>query len=390
MDNEQLKARRATRDEHRQLLIKNLGIFELRALARELGVESPTTKKRDQLLELILDQIYNNDSTVVKKTNRGRPFKKLTNISEIMSQVTGSDETDYLISRHRPIRYEELVQFAQDVPVFSHVAEETCDFTGVVRATELVSYFIDLTTNTKVFISKTDAEKCKLRAGDLVSAIAKKINADNQFIVVKINKVNGEDPKNNTAECAGPSKPIISTSTLKYGDLSLYEGRRNLIKYQHSLFEDNRFIDFANYCKTNDFSLIALGLETSFEDQIMLSSIENIANLTTAYGTGYDVGFDRVVDAISLAERNIARGKKCVLFVYDIIGLLYSLDQCFVEPERTNGHNTRAIVIAQKLISLGRALENGSSVTVVMTTRPASANDAFLCNELDKVCAKFE
>ena len=33
-----------------ELEVKRLGIFELRALAREVGVQSPTTKKREETL----------------------------------------------------------------------------------------------------------------------------------------------------------------------------------------------------------------------------------------------------------------------------------------------------------------------------------------------------
>ena len=36
-----------------ELEVKKLGIFELRGLAREVGVSSPTTKKREELIDLI-------------------------------------------------------------------------------------------------------------------------------------------------------------------------------------------------------------------------------------------------------------------------------------------------------------------------------------------------
>ena len=36
--------------EGKELLVRQLGVFELRGLARELGITSPTTKKRDELI----------------------------------------------------------------------------------------------------------------------------------------------------------------------------------------------------------------------------------------------------------------------------------------------------------------------------------------------------
>ena len=34
--------------------LKNLGIYDLRTIAREIGVKSPTTKRHDELVDSIL------------------------------------------------------------------------------------------------------------------------------------------------------------------------------------------------------------------------------------------------------------------------------------------------------------------------------------------------
>ena len=65
------------------VLINSLGVFELRGVARQLGIPSPTTKKREELISLIQGAI-NSGATVKDSTpKRGRPFKKLNILDSI-------------------------------------------------------------------------------------------------------------------------------------------------------------------------------------------------------------------------------------------------------------------------------------------------------------------
>lgn len=56
---------------------KNLCIYELRKLAREIGVKSPTSLKRAELIEKINAIETGKELPFIKKTNKGRPVKKL-------------------------------------------------------------------------------------------------------------------------------------------------------------------------------------------------------------------------------------------------------------------------------------------------------------------------
>ncbi len=390
MDISLLATRQMDRDQHKQMLVENLGIFELRALGREVGVPSPTTKKRNELIELILDRIYNNNSTYVRQSKKGRPYKKLSNLDDIMAKMTGGDDTDNIITQRKPLRYEDIVSFSQDVPVYTEVDNETEEFKGVIRKNDVVAYFLDIKTGRKVFIPQKESVIHGLQTGDLVECEAEKVNANNDFMLSELYKINGVDASKYIPRFEVKDMAIISKDRLKFGEHQLYCGRRNLLKYDTNLFEDDRFTEFAAFCKENGYKLITLGLNTCFEDQIMYSSIDNMVNMTTVYGTGYDVGFGKVVDTISLAERLFTQGEKVVLFVSDIVGLLNSLDKCFVENVLQSGHKDQGVVIVQKLVCLGKALQNGSSITIVMTYGENSTNDLFFKNELEKISSKFE
>lgn len=390
MDINLLATRQLDRNQHKQMLVENLGIFELRALGRELGVASPTTKKRDDLIELILDKIYNNDTSLVKQTKKGRPFKKLSNLEEIVARMTGSEDNDNLISQRRPLKYEDVVSFAQEVPVYTEVEEEISLLSGVVRKNEVVSYFLDMKEGSRVFIDNKDMIVHGLQEGDLVECEAKKMNSGSDFLLEKVLKVNGVDADKYIPTFGRNLVPVISREKITYGQHELFCGRRNLLRYDGNLFEDDRFADFATYCKENGYKLITLGLNTCFEDQIMFSGIDSMIDMTTVYGTGYDIGFNKVVDTIALAQRLLIQGEKVVLFVNDIVGMLNSLDKCFVEKEMQNGHKEKTVVVAQKLVSLGKAEKGGASITLVMTYWQNNSEDLFFKNELEKISSKFE
>lgn len=390
MDILALSTRQNDISKHREMLVQNLGVYELRALAREIGVPSPTTKKREELINLILDKIYNKEQApVIERTKRGRPYKKLANLDDILTEMTGGEFIDTVVPINRPIKYEDIICFAQDVPVFSNVDQEVGEFKGVMRSTANVAYFIDYESSNIVFITYEEIEHFSLKDGDFIECSARKINTKNQFMAVEIKKINFVEAKYYELEPIGSKTLFISQEKLPYGNIELFCGRRNLIEYKSNLFEDNRFLEFAQYCDKKNYVLLTLGLNTSFEDQIMFEEVKNMVNFTTSYGSGCDEGFNRVVDAISLAQRLIEAGKHCVLFIRDIVEVLRTLDSCFNDETMKSGHKEKAVIIAQRLISLGKAYKEGGCISIVMTYRDIDAEDEYLKNDVKKISNLF-
>ena len=65
--------------------LQNLGIYELRNVARQVGVYSPTKYKKEILVDKILAIMQGDEQPYVKKTNQGRPAKQIAGIDEIMN-----------------------------------------------------------------------------------------------------------------------------------------------------------------------------------------------------------------------------------------------------------------------------------------------------------------
>ena len=73
-------------------IVRSLGIYELRGLARALGIKSPTTKIREVLIEDILLTILTGKPADPQVSRKGRPYKKLAHLDSIVSMIANKPE----------------------------------------------------------------------------------------------------------------------------------------------------------------------------------------------------------------------------------------------------------------------------------------------------------
>ena len=69
-------------------VIEGLGIYELRALARVFGDNSPTTLKRDEHIKIVMDKIISGEELRPLPLRQGRPHKELSSISGILEELS--------------------------------------------------------------------------------------------------------------------------------------------------------------------------------------------------------------------------------------------------------------------------------------------------------------
>ena len=117
-----------------ELKVKELGVFELRGLAREVGIKSPTTKKRDELITLILEKFKSGITLEQEGKRKGRPFKKLTSIDELVNSISSEQKF-----RRSDLSYDSIMTFAQDEPIFSIPREEdkVVQYEGIIKMSDL-------------------------------------------------------------------------------------------------------------------------------------------------------------------------------------------------------------------------------------------------------------
>ena len=373
---------------YKEMFVKKLGIFELRALARELGVVSPTTKRRNELVSLILEKLQLGQGGQNGNSKKGRPFKKLASIDEILGYMADpSQEKEETMSFPT---FEELICFAQEKPNTIFINDKKETLCGVVRNSNSTLYFIDLEKGSKVFLNDEICERYNIDRGDFLVCNCVGINTSNQFLVKEVLEINFVSVKDRRVDNVDLGRPVISQDRLAFGDNFLAVGRRNLVYYDKDIYQDDRFLRFATQCNKDGIRVVVIGSNISFENDILFKDIKGLVRFTSVYGESAKSAFDKVVDAITLVEKQISLGQKVVVFIFDIIEVIRSLDKYFAGSDICEDCYAQTLVILQKLLSLGVAYSSHASVTLLIACRELDREDSLLKSEIVKVCNIIE
>ena len=369
-------------DKQRELLVKKLGIFELRALARELGDTSPSTKKRDELIDVILKSLDNGESIDNAGKRKGRPYKKLSSLDDIVNNITN----EKVFKLPEQVEYESLLTFAQETPFFSAFNEEKRGiFEGYVRRnSDGYSSIFDPTTDSWVFIKNFIDDYEKLNIGDKIKVEAKGLASDTQYEAISILSINGKNPKDYVYEKITLSNEIISTEKISFDNKNALVGRRNVLSSNEDVYENNTFDELVKISKENGYKVVLLAVNTSYENNIKFKSVDSVEKFVTEYGTKSLNNFNAVIDVINYCQNRLNHGEKVILFISDIMDVLRGIDDCFPK-DFSNEYSEQSLVIVRKLLSLGRAYQDGNSCTLILKYNPIDGDDKFLKNDILKI-----
>lgn len=363
-------------DKMQELKVKELGVFELRGLAREIGIPSPTTKKREELISLILEKFKSGFTLESKEKRKGRPFKKLTSIDDLVLTITDDNA-------NKPLTFENIMLFAQDMPAFlvDDSTEDMLEIDAIVRRDreKLIANYKEKW----IYFKDDEGSYKKLRQGDKVKVVAQSMG-QNQYLANKILKINDIDEKDYSPCDISKRKEILANQVLEIGSINLSVGRRNAMMFNEDIFENKVFSSLVNYCVSNNTKLVVLGVNTSFESQVYLQDFK-IENFTTKYGTDNTINFNVVIDAITYVENLIARGEKVIMYVLDIMEIIRLSDRCFTPPDEKITHTSGTMTILLKIMELGQAFQDGNHSTLLLGYNELDKDEQILKNEVLRV-----
>ena len=360
-----------------ELLINELGVFELRALARELGVASPTTKKRDELIDLIKEAIDNGATIKDSVPKRGRPFKRLSIIDRLTNQISKEViKIDFSNTR-------KVVGFAQDANFC--VDDDICE--GIIQKYNYTIEMYDIKTGSLVRFEKTEHLNELLALGDKVKTTVNLF--DNVFYANKIISINGQDFNDYRSKFVDKGEAIISNETLPFANKNATIGRRNLYKLEQEIFETNHVQNLVNYCKEENYELILLATNTSIENEILFNRIPSPNKFLASYGNDNTSSYHKILDAINYAENLVERGKKVVVFVADIIEVVKCLDSYFKDEKEDSDYVEATKFITNKLLRFAHAYETGVSGTLIMCYNEIDSDNKFLLNDIMKISKRI-
>jgi len=365
-------------------VILSLGVYELRGLARVLGVKSPTTKKREELISLILEIIENNeDFTFPNNAKRGRPFKTLSSVQNILDVIATGSESEEVFTQSFST-YEDLTVFDQEMPVITMQSSDIFPCTGVLRKGKTFGYFVDSSKQRLVYISQDQIAKYELETGDFLDCAVFEINNGTKCFVKKINRINGV--------IAEEYRPLIYRdyvqtlpTSIEIENKIVSNGGRNVLILKNPLFMNAYLENLLSYFSKS--KVVFLGINICYEDKLFVTKNRNIFSFTSDYSSRISDGYDRIIDAINFVGRMSETNEDVFFLVNDFASVLNCLDAYFQNDERQSiyGHKEKTIIIAKKLISLAKAKSNNRNVTNMLICFKDDAENEFIKNELIKI-----
>lgn len=374
--------------------LQELGIFEIRNIARDVGVYSPTLFKKQELIDKIMRVITGKDEPYVKKTKQGRPPKNISNLNNLVDVIMPTK----LFEDKKESDYSYFNDINENINVASCDGKEKI-FKGYVKVYvddfALVFYENFKEDKNVVFVTSQQIKQYKLKSGDIITGKAIFVDDSKPFILKEVYSINemqfnssferNEDFENKFA--------IYATKKLK---INVYKGEDeifNLIdskspfaKGQRVLLKNANNFSFEILHKlttgNNNLKGLAILIDESPENYFEVNSNSKLSVISNNFGNRVnnlaleiEVKLDNLLRQVELGE--------------DVILCINSLEKYinyFVNENILNKLTKEEAIAKTKknlndIILLGKNTNNGS-LTVVVNAENSNEFDSLFNNIL--------
>ena len=377
-------------------ILNTLGIYELRELARSIGVSSPTTKKREQLCTEILDISSGAVKVEAKQNKKGRPPKTITKITTMVKDYIPPE----ILKLQKPIEresYSNILMLAQNPSIYGQInSNVNKQIFGYLDSINGHFYLNNLKSNElfkfiTFYVPDEIISKYNLREGDKVLAYGKiSDNYDCGILeeVLKINDVYVSNWNSKRKVYDISAFDIPSVDTVVFGK-NIKKGERTISYFQND--EDAILAivkEIENLSRNNnlDEKLVFVGIELAPEVIYYGRLNKNLEMFATTYYNNLDESYNAIINAINFCNSTLKDGKSVRMFIFDIMGLVTRLDQHFASQMASYmGHNISGVQLVKKLVGMGKAISKDLTITTHSVAFESQRNDEFIVNEINKI-----
>lgn len=341
--------------------LEDLGIHELRTLARSVGVKSPTSKKR----QILIDEIKKIRSGQAKpQFNRhfGRPVKNHGNQDTLISKyiAMGDEELESKFEISDNDNFGKI-RFEQNLKDFDGEAcLKLIDVMGYVRRTQKNDYYFlnykKISQKIYIVIDEEDIEKYNVMEGDILVGYAF-LNPKTNFAKLKsIIAINGINPQENVYN---KDKEYVLPQTV-IDDNGFKLGQSQLVCTKNRDSAINFINEKVNSLKIANAKFVALGVDISIETKLKFDRIQNLVQVTSMNEEVALFSKDTIIDAINVINSLYYHGYNVVLFIPNMFHIYDILDEAYGSDGK---HAEEVVLLIKKLLSQCKASAD-SSITI--------------------------
>ena len=376
--------------------LESKNLQELRTIAKEIGIKSVTSFKKQELIEKIVQVQNEMKSNAEEKdenpvvTTYGFTLKEKNQDKnsvnvDIKQEYKERKYTDNknIENQHNEHKHQEVQQILDDSNMGEGILEVMADGYGFLRTENFLPGAND------IYISPSQIRRFNLKTGDCVRGnirLAKENEKFNALLYVKF--VNGDNPekasKRPNFEDLTPIYPTerLTLETTRYEvstrliDLMspIGKGQRGMIVAPPKVGKTMLLTKMANAIIKNhkDINLIVLLIDERPEEVTDIQRSIEGENLEIVYST-----FDeqpehhkRVAEMVlERAKRLVEQGKDLVILLDSITRLARAYNLTIPPSGRTlsGGLDPAALYMPKKFFGAARNIENGGSLTILAT-----------------------
>lgn len=357
-------------------------VHELRQIGRVVGVNLPTTKKKQELIGDVI-AIAAAQASPCPPARRGAPPKSQSCDNELVDEILRCRE--YHLEKSAVSEEDEIIGIASDDDDEKGGVET---YSGVLEFSEKYWFVrtqnMQISSTDDVFMHLSFVNKYHLKDGDKIVCKAKRRKIKECPGVIYIISVNGKAPSFNRAApfekltACYPDRRITlerEGCTLTDRVIDLFSpigfGQRAIIVSPPKAGKTTMLKDIACSIRQNYPETLVLVLLIDERPEEVTDFCRNVSGAEVIYST-FDKGDSHHIQVASLtlsyAKRQVEEGKDVVILL-DSITRLTRAYNALSNSGRTlsGGLDPQAIVEAKRFFGAGRNIEGGGSLTIIGT-----------------------
>ncbi|HAJ77806.1 MAG TPA: hypothetical protein DCO89_01905 [Clostridiales bacterium] len=379
---------------------ENMGIYDLRNYARVMGVHSPTTLKRAELIEKI-NEIINGKTPDAKKTNKGRPPRHKAGSEFVLDFVLPNK----LFENQSEGRYANFLSdnertiLKNILSESNSVSNDNILFKGYFKAQNenygfacFKGYLTKYYKENTIILSELFNKYC-LKDGDYLVGVAKYIPEKNILLATEINYINDTSVSNEIARLNYESiMPKYPTTKLLFSNnydfeiaskfFPMAKGSRVCINMANE-FKKLEYVKclLNSFAKLNNLRTILVSIDDSPEDigSIIMNCPDIEVCMLSANQTREQF-FEAVENYISNCKNRLEFKQDVAVVFYSANKFISSYAQSLIISQNLS-ENTADILAINKvkdIFNLSRGLNFGS-LTMVVFDAPKNVVECANC-----------
>ena len=296
--------------------LNELSIFALREVARRTGVSSPTSKKKEQLINEILAIKEGKIQPQLTKTRQGRPPKGV-NYTMLDYQYVGSNS--------------QVLSFKQKEAVFE--SQELSTVSGYVEFTTEACLLWKINKETQIayFVPQQLIASYPLKTGDLI--VCEASSSMDANVVKEILSINGNPVKKlkTTRKNYFDIESTIPNKSLSFEDqkLQLLNVKFGESVYLYGSSNNEKtlaVVTLLNNAKVDE--KIYVNVSVAEKNKMYLTNLQDSENFISKITDSIDVAKRTIALATERAKRAFEDGKSVVVVLDDVLSIM-SVDDEF-------------------------------------------------------------